>query len=330
MASDTPIQVRKIDTEHSIAEITDFGAQVLSWTPRGQNPVVWLSDQASFAGDTTVRGGIPICLPWFGNPKFSPAAPAGAAGNHGFAKTTVWEQVDSASSPAAQVPRGKGIDSPRPQMPGNGDIQAGAGAKAGYKVLTYRLSHKGGELFPQAFSTQLTIEVGETLRLTLEAVNTDDHPFRFEAVFHTYLGFSDLRQCELHGLEQAFFLDTLTDKKASEDQPITFNQSFDRIYDSLSDLEIYDPAWGRKIWLKKSGSKSTIVWTPWERFIKDFSDIPDEDVYRFAGIEFGNVREHALLLQPGQSHRLAMEIGVDSLVDQGQVASNWDLFVRGY
>lgn len=330
MASDTPIQVRKIDTEHSIAEITDFGAQVLSWTPRGQNPVVWLSPQASFAGDTTVRGGIPICLPWFGNPRFSPAAPAGAAGNHGFAKTTVWEQVDSASSPAAQVPRGKGIDSPRPQMPGNGDIQAGAGAKAGYKVLTYRLSHKGGELFPQAFSTQLTIEVGETLRLTLEAVNTDDHPFTFEAVFHTYLGFSDLRQCELHGLEQAFFLDTLTDKKASEDQPITFNQSFDRIYDSLSDLEIYDPAWGRKIWLKKSGSKSTIVWTPWERFIKDFSDIPDEDVYRFAGIEFGNVREHALLLQPGQSHRLAMEIGVDSLVDQGQVASNWDLFVRGY
>lgn len=317
MASDTPIQVRKIDTEYSLAEITDFGAQVLSWTPRGQNPVVWLSDQASFAGDTTVRGGIPICLPWFGNPKFSPAAPTGAAGNHGFAKTTVWERVDSASSPAAQVPRGEVVDSPRLQMPGNGDMRGLAGAKAGYKVLTYRLSHKGGELFPHAFSTQLTIEVGETLRLTLEAVNTDDHPFTFEAVFHTYLGFSDLRQCELHGLEQTVFLDTLTDKKASEDQPVTFNQSFDRIYDSPSDLEIYDPAWGRKIWLKKSGSKSTIVWTPWDRFIKDFSDLPDEDVYRFAGIEFGNVREHALLLQPGQRHRLAMEIGVDSLVDQG-------------
>lgn len=317
MASDTPIQVHQIDTEYSLAEITDFGAQVLSWTPRGQNPVVWLSDQASFAGDTTVRGGIPICLPWFGNPKFSPAAPTGAAGNHGFAKTTVWERVDSASSPAAQVLGGKGIDSPRLQMPGNGDMQGLAGAKAGYKVLTYRLSHKDGELFPHAFSTQLTIEVGETLRLTLEAVNTDDHPFTFEAVFHTYLGFSDLRQCELQGLEQAVFLDTLTAKKASEDQPITFNQSFDRIYDSSSDLEIYDPAWGRKIWLKKSGSKSTIVWTPWNRFIKDFSDLSDQDVYRFAGIEFGNVREHALLLQPGQRHRLAMEIGVDSLVGQG-------------
>ena len=313
MASDTQIQVRKIDTEYSLAEITDFGAQVLSWTPRGQNPVVWLSDQASFSGDTTVRGGIPICLPWFGNPRFSPAAPAGAAGNHGFAKTTVWERVDSASSPAVQVPGGKGIEFPRSQMPGNGDIQAGA--EAGYKVLTYRLSHTGEELFPHAFSTQLTIEVGETLRLTLEAVNTDDHPFTFEAVFHTYLGFSDLRQCELHGLEQAVFLDTLTDKKASENQPITFNQSFDRIYDSPSDLEIYDPAWGRKIWLKKSGSKSTIVWTPWDRFIKDFSDIPDQEVYRFAGIEFGNARENALLLQPGQSHRLALEIGVDSLPD---------------
>ena len=317
MASDTPIQVHQIDTEYSLAEITDFGAQVLSWTPRGQNPVVWLSDQASFAGDTTVRGGIPICLPWFGNPKFSPAAPTGAAGNHGFAKTTVWERVDNVSSPAAQVLGGKGIDSSRLQMPGNGDMQGLAGAKAGYKVLIYRLSHKDGELFPHAFSTQLTIEVGETLRLTLEAVNTDDHPFTFEAVFHTYLGFSDLRQCELQGLEQAVFLDTLTAKKASEDQPITFNQSFDRIYDSSSDLEIYDPAWGRKIWLKKSGSKSTIVWTPWNRFIKDFSDLPDQDVYRFAGIEFGNVREHALLLQPGQRHRLAMEIGVDSLVGQG-------------
>lgn len=315
MASDTQIQVRKIDTEHSVAEISDFGAQVLSWTPRGQNPVVWLSPQASFAGDTTVRGGIPICLPWFGNPRFSPAAPAGAVGNHGFAKTTVWERVDSASTAAMQVPGGQGNDLPRTQMPGNGGKQAGVGAEAGYKVLTYRLSHAGDKLFPHAFSAELTIEVGKTLRLILEAVNTDDHPFTFEAVFHTYLGFSDLRQCELHGLEHAVFLDTLTDKKASEDQPITFNQSFDRIYDSPSNLEIYDSAWRRKIWLKKSGSKSTIVWTPWDRFIKDFSDIPDQEVYRFAGIEFGNARENALLLQPGQSHRLALEIGVDSLPD---------------
>ncbi|MBS5972181.1 MAG: hypothetical protein KIA12_01630 [Varibaculum cambriense] len=53
MASDTPIRVRKIDTEHSVAEISDFGAQVLSWTPHGQNPVVWLSPQASFAGDAS-------------------------------------------------------------------------------------------------------------------------------------------------------------------------------------------------------------------------------------------------------------------------------------
>lgn len=315
MASDIPIQVHQIDTEYSLAEITDFGAQVLSWTPRGQNPVVWLSPQASFAGDTTVRGGIPICLPWFGNPRFSPAAPAGAAGNHGFAKTTVWERDDSASSPAAQLPSGQGNDLPRTQMPGNGGKQAGAGAEAGYKVLTYSLSHAGDKLFPHAFSAQLTIEVGKTLRLILEAVNTDNHPYTFEAVFHTYLGFSDLRQCELHGLEQAVFLDTLTDKKTSEDQPVTFNQSFDRIYDSPSDLEIYDSAWERKIWLKKSESKSTIVWTPWDRFIKDFSDIPDQQVYRFAGIEFGNVRDNALSLQPGQSHRLAMEIGVDSLVD---------------
>ena len=195
-------------------------------------------------------------------------------------------------------------------------MQGVAGAEAGYKVLTYRLSHTGEKLFPHAFSAQLTIEVGKTLRLMLEAVNTDDHPFTFEAVFHIYLGFSDLRQCELRGLEQAVFLDTLTDKKASEDHPVTFNQSFDRIYDSACDLEIYDPAWGRKIWLKKSGSKSTIVWTPWDRFIKEFSDIPDQEVYRFAGIEFGNVRENALSLQPGQSHRLALEIGVDPLVDQ--------------
>lgn len=315
MASDNQIQVQQIDTEYSLAEITDFGAQVLSWTPRGQNPVVWLSPQASFAGDTTVRGGIPICLPWFGNPRFSPAAPQGAAGNHGFAKTTVWERVDSASTAAVRVPGGQGNDLPRTQMPSDRDMQAGVGAEAGYQVLTYRLSHVGDKLFPHAFSAQLTIEVGKTLRLILEAVNTDDHPFTFEAVFHTYLGFSDLRQCELHGLEHAVFLDTLTDQKASENQPVTFNQSFDRIYDSTSDLEIYDSAWGRKIWLKKSGSKSTIVWTPWDRFIKDFSDIPDQEVYRFAGIEFGNARENALSLQPGQGHRLALEIGVDSLAD---------------
>lgn len=75
-----------VDAPAGSAEIYLFGAHLTSWTPRGGKPVLFLSRQAVFDGSTSIRGGVPLCLPWFG------AGPQGASRpKHGWARTMTWQ-----------------------------------------------------------------------------------------------------------------------------------------------------------------------------------------------------------------------------------------------
>ncbi|MBE8594943.1 D-hexose-6-phosphate mutarotase [Xenorhabdus sp. BG5] len=58
------------------------GAHLITWQPNNEKPVLWVSDNTLFSAGTAIRGGIPICWPWFG----SFAAPS-----HGFARILPWE-----------------------------------------------------------------------------------------------------------------------------------------------------------------------------------------------------------------------------------------------
>ncbi|MEH2921217.1 D-hexose-6-phosphate mutarotase [Samsonia erythrinae] len=58
------------------------GAHLLSWQPANEAPVLWLSDNTPFTPHVAIRGGVPICFPWFG-PFSTP--------NHGFARLLPWE-----------------------------------------------------------------------------------------------------------------------------------------------------------------------------------------------------------------------------------------------
>jgi len=63
------------------AAVTLQGAHLLSWQPSGEKPVLWLSSETAFKNGVAIRGGIPICWPWFG--------PAGQPA-HGFARNLPW------------------------------------------------------------------------------------------------------------------------------------------------------------------------------------------------------------------------------------------------
>lgn len=63
------------------AAITLQGAHLIAWQPSGEKPVIWLSDKTPFSPGKAIRGGVPICWPWFG--------PAGEPA-HGFARNQTW------------------------------------------------------------------------------------------------------------------------------------------------------------------------------------------------------------------------------------------------
>ena len=74
--------------KHEAGEATIYlhGAHIASWRPTGQDPVLWVSDQSFFAPDKPIRGGVPVCFPWFANHPTDPTKPG-----HGFARIKQWD-----------------------------------------------------------------------------------------------------------------------------------------------------------------------------------------------------------------------------------------------
>ncbi|MBB3048729.1 D-hexose-6-phosphate mutarotase [Litorivivens lipolytica] len=75
-----------IHSDTSTATISLYGGQVLSFRPRNQDDLLWVSDDAHFAEGKAIRGGIPVCWPWFGPHPTDADAPA-----HGTVRKTPWQ-----------------------------------------------------------------------------------------------------------------------------------------------------------------------------------------------------------------------------------------------
>lgn len=55
----------EIETDEATAAVVLQGGHVLSFRPHGQRPVLWVSHHSYFTPGKAIRGGIPVCWPWF-------------------------------------------------------------------------------------------------------------------------------------------------------------------------------------------------------------------------------------------------------------------------
>src|SRR5258707_396889 len=76
----------RITSPECEGEMYLHGAHVTSWKPAGAEEVLFLSSQSRFEHGRAIRGGVPICFPWFGGKSDDPKAPA-----HGFVRTKMWQ-----------------------------------------------------------------------------------------------------------------------------------------------------------------------------------------------------------------------------------------------
>jgi D-hexose-6-phosphate mutarotase len=267
-----------VETPRCRARITSHGAQLCEWTPAGQSsPVVFLSPRAVFARDKAIRGGVPVCFPWFGAHPTDPAKP-----QHGFARTHAW-QVESAG------------------QDGQGDTRvvfrlvSGADTKA---------------LWDADFVARLTVVPGATLEMSLEVENASDQPFVYEAALHAYLAIGDIARVSVHGLENTRFLDK-TDgqrEKRSGDAPLVFDGEVDRTFlDTTASCTVDDPVLGRQIRIDKTRSQATVVWNPGSAKGRAMADLGDA-WNRFVCVETANCGPHAIRLAPGACHTMTSRI----------------------
>lgn len=276
------LQVARIANAHAEAMVSLSGGHVMTWAPRGEAPVLWLSGHASFAPGKSIRGGVPICWPWFGPHEREPGFPG-----HGFARTVPWT-VEGAEALA------------------DGSIRL---------ILALAPSDATRVQWPHASRVTNAVTVGRDLGISLVTRNLGAEPFVLGEALHTYFAVSDVRQAPIFGLEGCRYLDKVAGGEVrTQAGPIVIGSEVDRVYlGTTADCTIDDTGLGRRIRIAKEGSRSTVVWNPWEAKATKMGDFGPEGYLGMVCVESGNALEDVVIVPAGGEHALRVRYSVERL-----------------
>lgn len=269
---------------HGRIEVALQGGQLVNWVPPDGSAVIWLSEQAEFAEGKSIRGGIPICWPWFGPHPREAAFPA-----HGFARTFPWRVAAVEES---------GTDTTR-------------------LILNLAQNEVTRRYWTNPCDLSVQISLGTALELELVTRNTGTEPMIVGEALHTYFRVGDVREIAVHGLDACDYLDK-TDgmKRKRQDGSLRFSGETDRVYlDTVAACLIDDPVLNRRIRVGKRGSHSTVVWNPWQEKSARMADLGEEGYLHMVCVESANAADNQVTIVAGAEHRLGVSYAVESLMD---------------
>jgi len=264
----------QVQTDKAQALISVYAGQVLSFKPINQDAdLMFLSTKAYYQAGKAIKGGVPICWPWFGADPEGKGRPA-----HGFVRNRMWEVIEAHLGPEGEVTVTLGLnDTPETQA-----------------------------IWPYSFQLRLVVTIGDTLKLALITHNTGDQAFTITQAFHTYFSVKDIHHATVSGLDGNSYLDKVdAGKQKQQFGDVKFDSEVDRIYLNVSnDLIIQDAALNRRIAIKSQGSQTAVVWNPWEKIAKEMADLLDDDYLRLLCVETTNAATDTILIQPGDQFSL--------------------------
>jgi glucose-6-phosphate 1-epimerase len=264
-----------------IGEMYLHGAHVTSWKPAGNEEVLFVSTKSHWEEGQAIRGGIPICFPWFRAKSDDPRAPA-----HGFVRTKTW-QLESITENE------------------NG--------------VTVTMSTQSGEhtrkWWPGEFRLVHRVTFGSELRLELVCINTGTTPFRFEEALHTYNRIASIQDVRVQGLDGVSYLDnTDSNKEKTQRGDVIIASPTDSAYrNTQNEVDLLDANKKHRIRLRKEHSLSTVVWNPWSEGAARLKDLGDGEWRQFLCVEASNIMDAAIHLAPGQKHGMAAVLTVEKL-----------------
>ncbi len=265
------LEVLELSTPASTCTIALHGAQVLGFTPQGERDRLWVSERAHFQLGKALRGGIPICFPWFGPHATERGFPA-----HGFARTRLWRlaRVDELDGQRLRAEMALAPDA------------------------------ASAPLFPHAFAARLAVTVGEQLELAFAVANEGDAPFSFELALHTYFAIGDVDAITVDGLGGCEYVDKVAGgaRRRQDEGALRIAGEVDRVYDAGGPVTLVDPSAPRPIRVESTGAGSTVVWNPGPGKARTLTDMPPDDFHRFVCIETGNIAGRKITLPPGARH----------------------------
>ena len=272
-----------ITTPSAEASVYIHGAHVATWTPAGQQPVLYLSPHSEYDIGRPIRGGVPIVFPWFAARENSLPGPS-----HGFARILPW-----------------GLE--KAEILEGGDV-----------FMCFLLKPTGltKNLGYDHFQLQFRITIGTTLQLELEIRNTSSESLKVEEALHNYFAVSDVRQVSVSGPQESEYIDRADNslRKHGSPEAIRFSGETDRLFLSTENTcTIEDPGWQRRIVIEKKGSQSTVVWNPWAEKAAALSDLGGDQWPHMVCVEAANARDNAIAVPPGSAHVLEAVYRVEPL-----------------
>lgn len=271
--------------------VAQQGAQILSYQQGEQPPLIWLSPDAAYQRGQSVRGGVPVCWPWFGDLRRNPQAVQAhyhleQAPAHGLVRALDWELL--------------GID----------EEDDAVTLRFAYDTRTQPL-----EGWPRDVGLTFVVRLADDLGMSLETHNRGTEPLTLSQALHSYFAVSDVRQVSVEGLQGCRYIDTLQDwQELRQQEALVFDAETDRIYfDTAARLSIVDPGWGRRIHLDARGSRSAVLWNPWVDKAKRLSQFPDEAWQNMLCIETASVLEDIVQLKADERHRLELRLSSEPL-----------------
>ncbi len=287
----------EIENKAAAAMISLQGAHLLSWIPAQQQEVIWLSEQASFVEGKSVRGGIPICWPWFGAHASEKNFPA-----HGFARTSLWQVIDT-------------------------KILSAAATQITFQLQTNQLVKSIQKMWSWPTQVEYRLTIAKTLMLELTTTNLSDEKISIGQATHTYFTVDDVTQTTVTGLDDKTYLDKPDGfKRKIQSGPIRFDSEVDRIYlNTTENVTIDDQK--RKIHISKQGSQSTIVWNPGHEVALKMGDLGCDGYLTMLCVESANAAEDIVQLLPGEAHRLQVCYKIETLYYLGS-SKGYGLFFK--
>jgi glucose-6-phosphate 1-epimerase len=266
----------KVTTDQAEALISIYGGQVLSFKPKGaSHDLLFVSENAYYTPGKAIKGGVPVCWPWFGPDPEGKGRP-----NHGFARNRLWQMIGTEA----------------------------IGDSATRIALGISDTEETRELWPHPFELRLEITVGSILNLALISRNLGDRPFTITQALHTYFTVGDITQTKVLGLDGTSYIDKVDEQKVKpQSGDVEIVAEVDRIYQDVpNELTIVDGALNRRIRINSSGNQTAVIWNPWAELSAKSGDLADDDYTRFICVETTNAADDVITVPAQDEYRLAV------------------------
>jgi len=271
----------EINNNKAHATISTYSGQVLSYRPKDQpHDLLFVSDKAYYEKGKAIKGGIPVCWPWFGPDPEDQGRPA-----HGFVRNRQWDVTASESL-------------------ADGSTRV---------VLSLVDTDETRGIWPHPFRLDIEITVGDSLIVALVTHNTGDGRITISQALHSYFQVGDISKVRVLGLDGTDYLDKV-DGAARKTQtgPVTIEGEVDRIYTGVTGEQVIDDeSLGRKIHITSRGCSTAVVWNPWSKIAASMGDLGDDDYRKMICVETANAGPETVEIAAGGEYRLEAEYTIE-------------------